>query len=109
MAGFISISENKGISMGTLGFNYITERIRHCFKQNETSIRDKIFTPLDHEGMSLIELDTQGIEGFNVFFRATESAYRKAKNEDPDNIPEATWQELIQNLKTDPRWKPQHN
>jgi len=107
MAGFISIAKGKGVSMGTPGFDYVVERTRRYFKADEAVVQGEIFGPLDDEGMSLIAVDTQDEAGFNAFCRATELAYDDAAREDPDNVPNAAWQELLQALQADPRWKAQ--
>lgn len=104
MAGFISIAEGKGVSIGTPGFNYVVERTRRFFKPEDRAIQGEIYGPLDDEGMSLIAVDTQGVEGFNAFCRATELAYAEAASEDPHNVPHSVWQELLQVLRRDPRW-----
>lgn len=105
MAGFISIANGKGVSMGTPGFNYVVERTRRCFGADEDAIRSAIYGPLDDEGMSLVAVDTQGEDGFNAFCRATELAYADAAREDPTNVPHAAWRELLLALRSDPRWK----
>lgn len=105
MAGFISIAKGKGVSMGTPGFDYVVKRTRRCFKPDEETIQGEIFGPLDDEAMSLIEVDTQGEDGFNAFYRATELAYSEAAREDPGNVPNSVWRELLLALQADPRWK----
>jgi len=105
MAGFISIAKGKGVSIGTSGFDYVVERTRRCFRPDEQAIQGEIYGPLDDEGMSLIEVDTQGEAGFNAFCRATELAYAEAVRDDPGNVPNSVWQELLRALQSDPRWR----
>lgn len=105
MAGSVIISHGKAFSLGTAAFHFIVERTRASFRNEESSFVDEIYGPLDNEGMMFVALDEQTEQGFNAFYGAAARALKTSLLEDPKETPASHWNELLSELRTDPRWK----
>jgi len=93
--------ENIGVSLNSLDFDYIIEKIR--LKNSENLVRDEIYSPVDDGGMSFISLKEQDSDGFNVFVRAALIAYESEISEHPLSSHRSSWDELMTALRSDPR------
>ena len=114
MAGYIGISEEEGLSLGSVSFSTIVEITRDNFQHNEEKFRAEIYDIYDNWSQKAIELEEQTSEGFNAFFRATCLALQQYENDTKLDSPlrsqftEGTiqsWQELIDMLKNDKRYQ----
>ena len=103
MAGAILISENNGVSLKSLDFDYIIEKIRPHFGVDEDLVREEIYSPVDDGGMSFISLKEQNDDGFNAFFRAASIVYESELREQPLSARRSSWDELMMALRSDPR------
>lgn len=105
MAGTILVSEGKGISLSSVDFDVLVEKIRPCFREEEGAIRDIIYEPVDEGGLAYISLKEQNTEGFNAFVRAAQSAYRIVSEQFDAAQRSAMWDELLHALEADPRFQ----
>jgi hypothetical protein len=103
MAGAILLAENNGVSLNSLDFDHIIEKIRPNFRDSEDLVRDEIYSPVDDGGMSFISLKEQSPDGFNAFFRAALIAYESETGEQPLSSYRSSWDELMTALRSDPR------
>jgi hypothetical protein len=105
MAGAILVSENIGVSLNSLDFDHIIEKIRPFFSVGKDVFRDEIYNPVDEGGMSFITLVEQSEDGFIAFFQAATTAYQNELQERPLSARRGAWEELMQALRSDPRAK----
>lgn len=103
MAGAILVANNVGVSMNSVDFDYITEKIRSNFNKEEAAIREEIYSPVDDGGLSFISLTEQSDNGFNAFVRAASIAYESELKERPKPERWKCWDELMRTLRADPR------
>ncbi len=103
MAGAIIVSENGSMSLNSLDFGYIIEKIRSSFRAGEELIRDEIYSPIDDGGMSFISLKEQSTDAFNAFFRAASLSYERELSEQERSARKSSWDELMMVLRSDPR------
>ena len=103
MAGAILLAENNGVSLNSLDFDHIIEKIRPNFRDSEDLVRDEIYSPVDDGGMSFISLKEQNSDGFNAFVRAALIAYESEISEQPLSSHRSSWDELMTALRSDPR------
>ena len=113
MAGFIQIRESKGLSVGSLTFNAISEISRSYFSDRDQQYISEIYSPLDEGGMDMLSLEDQGEQGFNAFYRGIKSAYDECIHkrrcgdlgEQYFELVMQSWKELIQLLEEDERFE----
>lgn len=103
MAGAILVAENKGVSFNSLEFDYIIEKIRPHFGDQEHRVRDQLYSPVDEGGLSFISLTEQGRDGFNAFARAASIAYDGELKEQPLSMHRQSWDALMTALRADTR------
>lgn len=103
MAGAILVAGNTGVSLNSLDFDYIIEKIRPRFNDGENFIMEQIYSPVDEGGMSFISLKEQNDDGFNAFLRAASIAYEIELKEQPLSAHRSSWDELIMVLRSDSR------
>jgi hypothetical protein len=103
MAGAIIISENNGLSLNSLDFDYIIQKIRESFVEEEYSIRDEIYSPIDEGGMSFVSLRDRSDKEFEAFSRAAQLAYDKEVKENPMSDRKASWDALMSALRSELR------
>lgn len=112
MAGFIHIKNEDGLSVGSVGFNAITEFTRAYFGESDKEYISEIYSPLDEGGMDMISLNAQGVEGFNAYYLGIRNAYddciQKGKcgelGEQYFDMVMESWKELIDLLESDERY-----
>ncbi|WP_338768676.1 hypothetical protein [Massilia sp. METH4] len=103
MAGAILIAKKNGVSLSTINFDYIIEKIRADFCGSEAAIMEEIHSPVDNGGFSFISLGEQNGHGFNVFVRAASIARETDLREQPLSCRRHCWDELMMALRADPR------
>lgn len=103
MAGAILVSDKNGVSLNSLDFDYIIEKIRPHFQVGEELLREEIYSPVDEGGMSFISLKEQSDEGFKAFLRATSLALEHDEREQAFSARKKSWEELVMMLRADPR------
>ncbi|GGY53678.1 hypothetical protein [Pseudoduganella albidiflava] len=104
MAGAILVTEKNGVSLSSIDFDYIIEKIRPNFNDSEKDVREEIYSPVDDGGMSFISLVEQCAERFNAFVRAASIAYENEIKEQPFSARRNSWDELLTALRSDPRY-----
>lgn len=95
MAGAIIISDNEGLSLNSGDFDYLIEKIRGNFLDEEHSIRDEIYSPIDEGGMSFVSLKDRSDKEIAAFLRAAQVAYDKEARERPVSDRMALWEALL--------------
>lgn len=105
IAGAILISDSDGISLSSSDFDYIIEKIRDNFNDDEAGLREEIYGPVDDEGFSFISLSGHAHDGFNAFVRAAFIAYENEIKAQPLSARRRLWDELMMALRSDPRFK----
>lgn len=103
MAGAILLGIGNGVSLKSVDFDYIVEKIRLNFREAESAIREEIYSPVDDGGLSFISLEEQDSDGFNAFVRAASSAYEQELKAQPLSSHRFSWEELMKALESDPR------
>lgn len=104
MAGFILLSEGLLISLSSVQFDYLTERIRSEFLQEDAECMKKIFFPHDEGGMNFISADNQSEICFRAFADAAFKAHSKAQTEDLYKDFYPAWNNLLNLIRQDPRF-----
>ena len=100
MAGAIIISENEGLSLNAGEFDYIIEKIRENFADEDYSIREEIYSPIDEGGMSFVSLKDRSDKEIRAFSRAAQVAYDKEARERPHSDRMALWEALLSALRS---------
>jgi hypothetical protein len=67
MAGAVIVSEDSGVSMSSVIFDHIIEKIRDEFSDEEAVQLLPVFYPYDEEGMMFISLKGANVTDFNAF------------------------------------------
>lgn len=112
MAGYIDIDEQRGFSLGSIPFMNIVDLTRESFKPNEEKYIEEIYDIYDNGGQDIISLEEQNSEGFNIFFKATNTSYQTYKQKfehgslksEFAKITLDCWQEFIDILRNDKRY-----
>lgn len=95
MAGAIVVSEHNGLSLNSVDFDYIAERIRRNFPKGYQELSDDIFSPMDEGGLSFISLIECNDRAIAVFQEAVEAAYKEELEERSDLSRLSSLQQLI--------------
>lgn len=103
MAGAFLISKDVGVSMSTLGFDFIAESTRKEIAGADWAFVSDVYRAYDHEGMTFLYLIDATPLCFSIFYAATIAAMRATESKSP-NFPKALWEELRQKLEEDPRY-----
>ncbi|WP_145477518.1 hypothetical protein [Stenotrophomonas rhizophila] len=104
MAGAILIGEMGDISIGTIPFALIVNRIRSTFLPGEIAVRNKVFSPIDDGGMNFISAIDLSSDEFHAFAAAVEEVYRARNIEGNLIVHESVWREIIDAIKMDSRY-----
>lgn len=105
MAGAIIVSRGAAISMATWAFDYLAELIRVELQHSDGADRiPQIFHGKDEAFMNFIAIDDEEEHEFNCFYRAAESASKRATSE--QKVSESLCEELLATLRADPRFVP---
>ena len=102
MAGAFLISENVGVSMSSVAFDHIIEKVRGEFSNDEFIQLMCAFLPYDEEGMMFVDLRGVSDCEFDTFYRATMRAMPKDISQNKFS-PTNEWGELHQKLSSDQR------
>ena len=92
--------------MSTRQFDYLVERVRSQFESSHTHIREKVYFPMDEGGMTFISAEPLNADGFGAFTRAVMKAKTAAQGEETFSSFQNVWDELIEKLRSDPRFEP---
>ncbi|MFZ6768543.1 hypothetical protein ACO0LM_15905 [Undibacterium sp. Di26W] len=106
MSGTIFISEQKSVTISTISFDYLLENMRDFFQGDDKRFADDIYEQMDKQDCTFVYLDKQQKEGFNAFARSMLNMFKEHKSEKFCISRKATWEELIELLKTDSRCDP---
>jgi hypothetical protein len=107
MAGAVIVSEESGVSISSVIFDHIVEKIRDEFSDAEAVQLLPVFYPYDEEGMMFISLKGASVAEFNAFVGAAGRAKEKdlASN---SQAPIEAWAELHETLQNDLRHRTHH-
>ena len=103
MSGTILISSGRGVPLSGWAFRYFIEAIRKQLLNigGERFLRE-IFFGSDEAFSGFISVVEQDAEGFALFYRATHLA--SLEEPEDDKAGRAVWQNLLDILRSDPRW-----
>lgn len=105
MAGFIHISNEIGLSVGSNSFFRIVELTREYIDSSNVYTK-KIYEPLDEGGLNIISLEEQETAGFMYFYHASLCALDRFKREchHESELTASSWKELLNMLENDIRF-----
>jgi len=105
MAGSIFVSSETLLSLSSVQFDYLVEKIRAVALEVDKTYWSQIFEPMDEGGMSFISLEQQDISGFSVFCSAVTLAKEKSEAASAEGHYLALWNRLTTLLQQDSRYR----
>lgn len=104
MAGAILVGERGDISIGTIPFTLIVNRIRSSFLPEEGDVAKKVFSPIDDGGMDVISAIDLSSDEFRTFAAAVEEVYRACNADGNLIVHESVWREILDAIQMDSRY-----
>lgn len=105
MAGTILVTDERGLAISTVEFDYLVECIRGAFLQEDQSVAELVYEPLDEGGMTFISAVELDELSYPVFAETVWRAYVASKGTASFSRFEARWKELLEIIEQDPRCK----
>ncbi|MCP1571690.1 hypothetical protein J2S30_000069 [Herbaspirillum rubrisubalbicans] len=103
MGGSIFISDSAQIALSTRQFDYVVERVRAQLNPSEMDVIEKVYLPLDEQGMMFISAESLNAQEFSTFSKAVLKAKTAAQDEELFSRFEEVWKEVLEVLQQDPR------
>lgn len=105
MGGSIFVSGSVQVALSTRAFDYLVERVRSQFGPLNLHIIEKVYMPLDEQGMMFISSELLDEKEFAAFSKAAISAMEAARAEEYFSRFETVWNELIDAIRQDARFE----
>lgn len=101
MAGYIAISDTGGVSMSTLTFDLIINKIKpYLILDNE--VIEELYADVDT--FNVMDLGELSNKDFMTFYLACFYSYEKFIKSTSTSIPTSPWKEVLDKLREDPRF-----
>ncbi|MBU0600798.1 MAG: hypothetical protein KKD25_00135 [Gammaproteobacteria bacterium] len=105
MAGTILISDDQGLAISTVEFDYLVECIRGSFLPEDQSVAELVYEPLDEGGMTFISAVELDEHSYPIFAETVRRACATSRGAASFSRFEARWKEFLEIIEQDPRCK----
>ena len=105
MGGSIFFSNGAQLPLSTQDFYYLVERVRSQFNSSEMGVKEKVYLPLDEQGMTFISAKLLNKRDFSSFSKAVLNARAAAQVEESFSRFEGVWNLVLEMLRQDPRFE----